>query len=218
MLYTLSLLLYRLVSTNHCVTATATGTSTLLINSLVIHLKTLVKILYQLWLSDCYKHRSILLTLTHTVTDSCPSADVCVFSSQAEANQYTGMVYQGLLLSDRRRLRTESIEEHATPTSAPAQWPGNKHQITLHGTHGEIESLSSDESFYVERKVTSVKILTLFTFLIKSLVFRLVVKIIFTNNIGTMQTLIHIWLYEVLKVLYWKNFYDVKMDSQIHDG
>lgn len=47
-----------------------------------------------------------------------------VCSSQTEANQFTGMVYQGLLLSDRRRLRTESIEEHATPNSSPAQWPG----------------------------------------------------------------------------------------------
>lgn len=35
------------------------------------------------------------------------------------------MVYQGLLLSERKRLRTESIEEHITPNSAPAQWPGN---------------------------------------------------------------------------------------------
>lgn len=47
-------------------------------------------------------------------------------SSQTEANQFTGMVYQGLLLSERKRCRTESIEEHITPTSAPAQWPGNK--------------------------------------------------------------------------------------------
>lgn len=47
----------------------------------------------------------------------------CV-SSQTEGNQFTGMAYQGLLLSDRRRLRTESIEEHATPNSSPAQWPG----------------------------------------------------------------------------------------------
>lgn len=46
-------------------------------------------------------------------------------SSQTEANQFTGMVYQGLLLSERKRLRTESIEEHITPNSAPAQWPGN---------------------------------------------------------------------------------------------
>ncbi|XP_009068911.1 PREDICTED: dmX-like protein 2 isoform X3 [Acanthisitta chloris] len=51
--------------------------------------------------------------------------------SQTEANQFTGMVYQGLLLSDRRRLRTESIEEHATPNSAPAQWPGVSSLINL---------------------------------------------------------------------------------------
>lgn len=59
------------------------------------------------------------------VTDSLP---FCCWlrSSQTEANQFTGMVYQGLLLSERKRLRTESIEEHVTPNSAPAQWPGNK--------------------------------------------------------------------------------------------
>ncbi|XP_019359750.1 PREDICTED: dmX-like protein 2 isoform X3 [Gavialis gangeticus] len=53
------------------------------------------------------------------------------YSSQAETNQFTGMVYQGLLLSDRRRLRTESIEEHATPNSSPAQWPGVSSLINL---------------------------------------------------------------------------------------
>lgn len=62
--------------------------------------------------------------LTHTLILS--YTHLCVCSSQTEANQFTGMVYQGLLLSDRRRLRTESIEEHATPTSAPAQWPGTE--------------------------------------------------------------------------------------------
>ena len=50
-------------------------------------------------------------------------------SSQAETNQFTGMVYQGLLLSERKRLSTESIEEHITPNSAPAQWPGNEDSI-----------------------------------------------------------------------------------------
>ncbi|KAA0714569.1 DmX-like protein 2 [Triplophysa tibetana] len=52
-------------------------------------------------------------------------------SFQSETNQFTGMVYQGLLLSDRRRLRTESIEEHATPTSAPSQWPGVSSLLSL---------------------------------------------------------------------------------------
>uniref|UniRef100_A0A8C6K009 RAVE complex protein Rav1 C-terminal domain-containing protein n=1 Tax=Melopsittacus undulatus TaxID=13146 RepID=A0A8C6K009_MELUD len=53
------------------------------------------------------------------------------YSLQADTNQFTGMVYQGLLLSDRRRLRTESIEEHATPNSSPAQWPGVSSLINL---------------------------------------------------------------------------------------
>ncbi|XP_061596191.1 dmX-like protein 2 isoform X2 [Cololabis saira] len=52
-------------------------------------------------------------------------------NSQTEANQFTGMVYQGLLLSERKRLRTESIEEHVTPNSAPAQWPGVSSLISL---------------------------------------------------------------------------------------
>lgn len=60
---------------------------------------------------------------------------VC-FSSQSEGNQFTGMAYQGLLLSDRRRLRTESIEEHATPNSAPAQWPGEKFRGAVLGCGG----------------------------------------------------------------------------------
>ncbi|KAM9064953.1 dmX-like protein 2 isoform X1 [Sarcophilus harrisii] len=53
------------------------------------------------------------------------------YSSQTESNQFTGMAYQGLLLSDRRRLRTESIDEHATPNSSPAQWPGVSSLINL---------------------------------------------------------------------------------------
>uniref|UniRef100_A0A6I8PMC7 Dmx like 2 n=1 Tax=Ornithorhynchus anatinus TaxID=9258 RepID=A0A6I8PMC7_ORNAN len=53
------------------------------------------------------------------------------YSSQAEASQLTGMAYQGLLLRDRRRLRTESIEEHITPNSSPAQWPGVSSLINL---------------------------------------------------------------------------------------
>uniref|UniRef100_A0A5F8H1E5 Dmx like 2 n=1 Tax=Monodelphis domestica TaxID=13616 RepID=A0A5F8H1E5_MONDO len=53
------------------------------------------------------------------------------YSSQTEGNQLTGMAYQGLLLSDRRRLRTESIDEHATPSTCPSEWPGVSSLINL---------------------------------------------------------------------------------------
>uniref|UniRef100_A0A8C5BSZ2 Dmx-like 2 n=1 Tax=Gadus morhua TaxID=8049 RepID=A0A8C5BSZ2_GADMO len=91
----------------------------------------------------------ILHTITHMDTPPHPSVialhtlaaslSACIYQalcdshsySQAEANQFTGMVYQGLLLSERRRLRTESIEEHLTPSSLPAQWPGVSSLIAL---------------------------------------------------------------------------------------
>ncbi|KAG8440494.1 hypothetical protein GDO86_006302 [Hymenochirus boettgeri] len=53
------------------------------------------------------------------------------YSSQSETNQFIGMAYQGLLLSERKRLRTESIEEHATPNTPPASWPGVSSLINL---------------------------------------------------------------------------------------
>uniref|UniRef100_A0A3B3ZPD6 RAVE complex protein Rav1 C-terminal domain-containing protein n=1 Tax=Periophthalmus magnuspinnatus TaxID=409849 RepID=A0A3B3ZPD6_9GOBI len=98
--------------------------------------------------------QDILHTVTHMKTPPHPniledrvsalhtlaaSLSACIYQalcdshsySQTEANQFTGMVYQGLLLSERKRLRTESIEEHITPNSAPAQWPGVSSLISL---------------------------------------------------------------------------------------
>ncbi|XP_072326719.1 dmX-like protein 2 isoform X4 [Scyliorhinus torazame] len=57
--------------------------------------------------------------------------------SQTATNLFTGMVYQGLLLGERRRLRTESIEEHLTPNSSPSHWPGVSSLINLLGTAQE---------------------------------------------------------------------------------
>ncbi|XP_078386345.1 dmX-like protein 2 isoform X4 [Cetorhinus maximus] len=57
--------------------------------------------------------------------------------SQTATNLFTGMVYQGLLLGERRRLRTESIEEHVTPNSSPSHWPGVSSLINLLGTAQE---------------------------------------------------------------------------------
>ncbi|XP_038669449.1 dmX-like protein 2 isoform X2 [Scyliorhinus canicula] len=57
--------------------------------------------------------------------------------SQTATNLFTGMVYQGLLLGERRRLRTESFEEHLTPNSSPSHWPGVSSLINLLGTAQE---------------------------------------------------------------------------------
>uniref|UniRef100_A0A8C6ZGE6 Dmx like 1 n=1 Tax=Nothoprocta perdicaria TaxID=30464 RepID=A0A8C6ZGE6_NOTPE len=44
--------------------------------------------------------------------------------SSLQANQFTGTVYQTLLLTQRHSLRTTSLDETVTPNTSPAQWPG----------------------------------------------------------------------------------------------
>ncbi|XP_065107376.2 dmX-like protein 2 isoform X2 [Paramisgurnus dabryanus] len=120
--------------------ASIAPTKTVIANP-VLHLGNHIHdILYTTVQMEAPPHPDILddrVTALHTLAASlsaCIYQSLCdshSYSSQSDTNQFTGMVYQGLLLSDRRRLRTESIEEHATPTSLPAQWPGVSSLISL---------------------------------------------------------------------------------------
>ncbi|XP_056112669.1 dmX-like protein 2 isoform X1 [Rhinichthys klamathensis goyatoka] len=120
--------------------ASIAPTKTVIANP-VLHLGNHIHdILYTVVQMEAPPHPDILDDRVNALHTLAASLSACIYqslcdshsySSQSEANQYTGMVYQGLLLSDRRRLRTESIEEHATPTSAPAQWPGVSSLISL---------------------------------------------------------------------------------------
>uniref|UniRef100_A0A673ZKR2 Dmx-like 2 n=1 Tax=Salmo trutta TaxID=8032 RepID=A0A673ZKR2_SALTR len=117
------------------------ATTKTVISNPVLHLSNHIHdILHTITQMELPPHPELMddrVNLLHTLAASlsaCIYQALCdshSYSSQAEANQFTGMVYQGLLLSERRRLRTESIEEHATPTSAPAQWPGVSSLIAL---------------------------------------------------------------------------------------
>uniref|UniRef100_A0A8C2PW58 Dmx-like 2 n=1 Tax=Cyprinus carpio TaxID=7962 RepID=A0A8C2PW58_CYPCA len=119
--------------------ASIAPTKTVIANP-VLHLITHIPdILYTSVQMEAPPHPDILDDRVNALHTLAASLSACIYQSlcdshsysQSEANQFTGMVYQGLLLSDRRRLRTESIEEHATPTSAPAQWPGVSSLISL---------------------------------------------------------------------------------------
>lgn len=46
------------------------------------------------------------------------------FLSSFQTNQFTGMVYQTVLLPHRHSLKTGSLDEAITPNTSPAQWPG----------------------------------------------------------------------------------------------
>ncbi|XP_026175507.1 dmX-like protein 2 isoform X2 [Mastacembelus armatus] len=107
----------------------------------VLHLSNHIHdILHTITLMEAPPHPDVINDQVNGLHTLAASLSACIYqalcdshsySSQTEANQFTGMVYQGLLLSERKRLRTESIEEHITPNSAPAQWPGVSSLISL---------------------------------------------------------------------------------------
>ncbi|XP_065517245.1 dmX-like protein 1 isoform X3 [Lathamus discolor] len=57
--------------------------------------------------------------------------------SSFQANQFTGTVYQTVLLTQRHSLRTASSEETVTPNTSPAEWPGITALIRLLNSAGE---------------------------------------------------------------------------------
>uniref|UniRef100_A0A8C1VID0 Dmx-like 2 n=1 Tax=Cyprinus carpio TaxID=7962 RepID=A0A8C1VID0_CYPCA len=119
--------------------ASIAPTKTVIANP-VLHLRNHIHdILYTIVQMEAPPHPDVLDDRVNALHTLAASLSACIYQSLCDShsyrykhtNQFTGMVYQGLLLSDRRRLRTESIEEHATPTSAPAQWPGVSSLISL---------------------------------------------------------------------------------------
>ncbi|XP_073850191.1 dmX-like protein 1 isoform X8 [Macaca fascicularis] len=57
--------------------------------------------------------------------------------SSFQTNQFTGMVYQTVLLPHRHSLKTGSLDEAITPNTSPAQWPGITCLIRLLNSSGE---------------------------------------------------------------------------------
>lgn len=117
--------------------------------------------LYQLRLSDYYEQHSILLTLTHAVTDSCPPADVHVQQPVGGQSVYwdgvSGAVTERQAQTSHREHRG-TCNTHLCPCTVARYQTSDQ---TAWNICREIaiskSSSSSNESFYVERKVTSVK-------------------------------------------------------------
>ncbi|XP_062860822.1 dmX-like protein 2 isoform X2 [Trichomycterus rosablanca] len=128
-----------LATTLPLLSASIAPTKTVIANP-VMHLNNHIQdILYTIVQMEAPPHPDVQDNRVNALHTLAASLSACIYQalcdshsySQSEANQFTGMVYQGLLLSERRRLRTESIEEQATPTTAPALWPGVASLISL---------------------------------------------------------------------------------------
>uniref|UniRef100_A0A8C8R945 Dmx like 1 n=1 Tax=Pelusios castaneus TaxID=367368 RepID=A0A8C8R945_9SAUR len=81
----------------------------------------------------------------HVMHTLAASLSACIYQclcgghsySSLQANQFTGTVYQTLLLTHRHSLRTTSLDETVTPNTSPSQWPGITALIRLLNSAGE---------------------------------------------------------------------------------
>ncbi|XP_055517092.1 dmX-like protein 2 isoform X3 [Leucoraja erinacea] len=122
--------------------ATIASTKTVIANP-IMHLSNHIHdILYTVVQMNCPPLPGLKDEKIFILHTSAASLSACIYQSlcdshsysQSATNLFTGMVYQGLLLGERRRLRTESIEEHLTPNSSPSHWPGVSSLINLLGS------------------------------------------------------------------------------------
>ncbi|NWU93298.1 DMXL1 protein, partial [Upupa epops] len=88
------------------------------------------------------QNNKVCIYVMHTLA---ASLSACIYQclcdghshSSFQANQFTGTVYQTVLLTRRHSLRTSSFEETVTPNTSPAQWPGITALIQLLNSAGE---------------------------------------------------------------------------------
>nr|XP_040051616.1 dmX-like protein 1 isoform X2 [Gasterosteus aculeatus aculeatus] len=76
----------------------------------------------------------------HTLAASlsaCIYQCLCDGHTHSHVNQFTGIVYQSVLLSLKQPLRTVSMDESVQPNTSPAQWPGIASLIRLLSSAGE---------------------------------------------------------------------------------
>ncbi|XP_044302611.1 dmX-like protein 1 isoform X3 [Varanus komodoensis] len=112
----------------------------------LLHLSNLTHdILHAIVNLDSPPHPEIQNNKIHVMHTLAASLSACIYQSlcgghncsSLQANQFTGTIYQTLLLSTRHSLRTASSDETVTPNTAPAQWPGVVAFIQLLNHAGE---------------------------------------------------------------------------------
>uniref|UniRef100_A0A8C3XNZ1 DmX-like protein 1 n=1 Tax=Chelydra serpentina TaxID=8475 RepID=A0A8C3XNZ1_CHESE len=123
-----------------------TASAKTVVASPLLHLNNLTHdILHAVINLDSPPHPDIQNNKIHVMHTLAASLSACIYQclcgghsySSLEANQFTGTVYQTLLLTQRHTLRTTSLDETVTPNTSPAQWPGITALIRLLNSAGE---------------------------------------------------------------------------------
>ncbi|KAB0390058.1 hypothetical protein E2I00_012113, partial [Balaenoptera physalus] len=112
----------------------------------LLHLSNLTHdILHAIINFDSPPHPDIQNNKVYVMHTLAASLSACIYQclcgshnySSFQTNQFTGMVYQTVLLPHRHSLKTGSLDEAITPNTSPAQWPGITSLIRLLNSSGE---------------------------------------------------------------------------------
>ncbi|KAL6082220.1 hypothetical protein STEG23_025380, partial [Scotinomys teguina] len=112
----------------------------------LLHLSNLTHdILHAIINFDAPPHPDSQSTKVYVMHTLAASLSACIYQclcgshnySSFQTNQFTGMMYQTVLLAHRHSLRTGSLDESITPNTSPAQWPGINCLVQLLNSSGE---------------------------------------------------------------------------------
>ncbi|XP_032281306.1 dmX-like protein 1 isoform X5 [Phoca vitulina] len=112
----------------------------------LLHLSNLTHdILHAVINLDSPPHPDVQSSRVYVMHTLAASLSACIYQclcgshnySSFQTNQFTGMMYQTVLLPHRHSLKTGSLDEAITPNTSPAQWPGITSLIRLLNSSGE---------------------------------------------------------------------------------
>ncbi|XP_017577320.2 dmX-like protein 1 isoform X1 [Pygocentrus nattereri] len=121
-----------------------TASSKTVVANPIVHLTNLTHdILHIINALDSPPHPDVInneIYVMHTLAASlsaCIYQCLCDSHNYSHINQFTGTVYQSILLSHQHPVRTISMDEAVLPNTSPAQWPGISALVRLLSAAGE---------------------------------------------------------------------------------
>ncbi|KAJ3604686.1 hypothetical protein NHX12_029426 [Muraenolepis orangiensis] len=109
----------------------------------IVHLTNLAHdILHTINSLDSPPHPDVVNNEIYVMHTLAASLSACIYQCLCDGhysrvNQFTGIVYQSVLLSQRHPVKTVSVDETMQPNTTPAQWPGMASLIRLLSWAGE---------------------------------------------------------------------------------
>ncbi|TSL10182.1 DmX-like protein 1 [Bagarius yarrelli] len=121
-----------------------TASSKTVVANPLVHLTNLTHdILHTVNALDSPPHPDVINNEIYVMHSLAASLSACIYQCLCDChgyshiNQFTGTVYESILLSHHHPVRTHSMDEAVIPNTSPAQWPGISTLVRLFGAAAE---------------------------------------------------------------------------------